>query len=95
VRVRLTPKSSKCTVDGIGDTPGGPAVLVRVAARPEDGAANAALEQLIARWLDVPRRSVSLAHGRKSRVKSISISGDVPAIEALLAAKVAALGGMV
>lgn len=92
VRVRLTPKSARTLIDGIGETADGPAVLARVNAVPEDGAANAALEQLIARWLDVPKTAVSLVQGGKSRVKSLSISGDEDALEALLSAKVAALG---
>ena len=75
LRVRLTPKSSKDAVEGIEDTAGGPAIKARVRAVPDDGAANAALEQLIAAWLDIPRRSVTLISGGKSRVKTLALSG--------------------
>ena len=76
---RLTPKSSKDAVDGLVDTIDGPVIQVRVRAIPEDGAANKALEELVAKWLGVPKRSVSLATGGKSRLKSICIAGD-PAV---------------
>jgi uncharacterized protein YggU (UPF0235/DUF167 family) len=75
-RFRLTPKSSKEAVDGIVETPDGPAFQARVRAIPEDGAANRALGELVARWLGVAKQSVSLAKGGKSRLKSLRISGD-------------------
>ncbi|MBS0234256.1 MAG: DUF167 domain-containing protein [Proteobacteria bacterium] len=83
-RFRLTPKSSKEAVDGVVETPDGPAFQARVRALPEDGAANRALEELVARWLGVAKHSVSLARGGKSRLKSLRISGDPDALERLL-----------
>ncbi len=82
-RFRLTPKSSKEAVDGLVETPDGPAIQARVRALPEDGAANRALEELVARWLGVAKQSVSLARGGKSRLKSLRISGDPGALERL------------
>jgi hypothetical protein len=84
VHFRLTPKSSKEAIDGIIETPDGPAFQARVRALPENGAANTALEELAARWLGVPKRSVSLTMGGKSRLKSLRISGDPDALESLL-----------
>ena len=55
----------------------GQAFKARVRVVPEDGAANAALEKLAAEWLGIPKSSVSLISGAKSRVKSLSVSGDV------------------
>jgi hypothetical protein len=81
---RLTPKSSKEAIDGVIETPDGPAFQARVRALPEDGAANTALEELAAEWLGVPKRSVSLATGGKSRLKSLRISGVPNALEGLL-----------
>lgn len=83
-RFRLTPKSSKEAVDGVVKTPDGPAFQARVRAVPEDGAANRALEELVARWLGVAKQSVSLARGGKSRLKSLRISGDPVALDRLL-----------
>jgi len=75
LRVRLTPKSSNEAIGGIEATAEGPAIKARVRALPAEGEANAALERLIARWLDVPKSNVSLVGGAKSRVKSIAIRG--------------------
>jgi hypothetical protein len=66
------------------ETPDGPAFQARVRALPEDGAANRALEQLVARWLGVAKQSVSLAKGGKSRLKSLRISGDPDVLDGLL-----------
>jgi uncharacterized protein YggU (UPF0235/DUF167 family) len=81
VTVRLTPKSSRDEVTGTADVPGGIALAARVRAAPEKGSANAALERLLAEWLGVPRTSVSVEAGGKSRVKSVRIAGDVRALE--------------
>ncbi|MFA5957298.1 DUF167 family protein [Hyphomicrobium sp.] len=83
-RFRLTPKSTKEAVDGLVETPDGPAFQARVRAIPEDGAANRALEELVARWLGLAKHSVSLAKGGKSRLKSLRISGDPGALDGLL-----------
>ena len=45
-------------------------------ALPENGAANAALERLIADWLSVPKSTVAVAAGTKSRIKTVTVSGD-------------------
>jgi uncharacterized protein YggU (UPF0235/DUF167 family) len=87
VRVRLTPRSSLEGVAGVGATPEGAAFIARVRAIPADGEANAALEQLVARWLDVPKSAVRVTHGARSRVKSLTISGETGCLEARLQAK--------
>lgn len=91
VYFRLTPKSSKDAVDGLQIIAGAQAFQARVRALPEDGAANAALETLVSAWLRVPKGSVRLASGGKSRLKSIAISGDVEELDRLLRAKADAL----
>ena len=90
IRVRLTPKASRDAVEGIEETADGPAIKARVRAVPEDGAANEAVEKLLAVWLGVPKSSVSLVSGGKSRVKMLMIAGDG---ETLAAAAAARLGG--
>ena len=87
--VRTTPKGGRDAVDGVTETPDGPALKVRVRAAPEDGEANEALLRLIAGVSGVPRRDVTLTAGHKSRVKSLSIVGDVAAIIERLKARVA------
>jgi hypothetical protein len=85
LRVRLTPKSSRDAVDGIEATADGPALKARVRAVPEDGAANSALERLLADLLGLGRRDVALIAGGKSRVKSLAITGDTGVIAARIA----------
>ncbi|PRD53617.1 DUF167 family protein [Phyllobacterium myrsinacearum] len=87
--VRLTPKSAKDAVEGVEATDDGRAHLkARVRAVPEDGKANAALEKLLAQWLGVAARDVSIGAGATSRLKQVKISGDPEA----LASKLARLG---
>ena len=91
LRVRLTPKSASDAVEGLSETAEGCTLRVRVRAVPEDGAANAALENLIARWLGVPKSSVALSTGTRSRVKSIAIQGVPAELEVRIAGKLAEL----
>lgn len=88
--VRLTPKSSRDEVIGVEDGPDGPALKVRVRAVPEDGKANAALAATLARWLGVPKSSLELASGGKSRNKSVLLGGDPAVLASRLEACLAA-----
>ena len=92
VRVRLTPKSSLEGIGGVGPTAEGAAFMARVRAKPAEGEANAALERLVARWLKVPKSAVHVTHGLKSRVKSLTISGETGCLEQRLQAKLAGAG---
>jgi hypothetical protein len=85
VRVRLTPRSSADAVEGIEATADGPAIKARVRAVPSDGEANAAVERLLADWLDVPKRTVSVTSGQKSRVKLLTVAGNPDMLERRLA----------
>lgn len=75
----------------MAEVPGGVALAARVRAAPEKGSANAALERLVADWLGVPRTSVSVEAGGKSRVKSLRLSGDARALESRIEQLAAAL----
>lgn len=83
---RLTPKSSRDEIGGLTDTADGKAIAAKVRAVPEKGAANAALERLVAGWLDVPKSTVSLDSGSKSRLKSLLVRGDPAALSARVSA---------
>lgn len=76
LRVRLTPKSSRDAVEDIVKTADGEALKARVTTVPEDGKANAALIMLIAGWIGVPKSSITIASGPKSRTKVLAITGD-------------------
>lgn len=61
----------------------GDAIKVRLAAPPEDGAANRALLGLVAGRLGVPRRAATLVSGASSRLKVVEVEGlDDAAAEA-------------
>jgi uncharacterized protein (TIGR00251 family) len=69
--VRVVPRASKAGVAGTRDH----AILVRIAAAPVDGAANAELIETLARALDLPRRSITITSGTTSRNKRVRVDG--------------------
>jgi uncharacterized protein (TIGR00251 family) len=69
--VRVQPRSSRAGVDGVH----GDALKVRVHAPPVEGAANAAVIEVIAAALGVPKRSVRIVTGEASRSKVVEVSG--------------------
>ena len=71
IDVRVIPRAKHTTIDGERDG----AVLIRLAAPPSDGAANAALIELLATTLDLPRRNIRIVSGEKSRHKRVAIAG--------------------
>ena len=73
------------------ETAQGPALQVRVRAVAEDGAANAAVEWVVAQWLGLAKTRVRIARGSKSRIKTIDIAGPAGELDALLTARIAAL----
>jgi hypothetical protein len=84
--VRLTPKGGRDTIDGIERLADGRAVVkARVRAAPSEGAANAALVNLIADAFDVPPRAVTLIAGASARLKRVKIAGDAARLAARLA----------
>jgi uncharacterized protein (TIGR00251 family) len=91
VAVRLTPKAARDAIEGVDDYDGETVLRARVRALPEDGNANAALEKLIANWLGLPRSTVRLARGTKSRIKHVTIKGNGIALSAIISAKLAEL----
>lgn len=84
--VRVQPRAARSRVAGRH----GEALKLQVAAPPVEGAANAAVVELLAGWLGVPRRAVQLMHGARGRDKVVAIAAADPAalarrIEALVA----------
>lgn len=67
----MIPRAPHTRVDG---TRGG-AILIRLAAPPVDGAANDALIAFLADALALPRRSISIVSGERSRNKCVRIEG--------------------
>ena len=84
--VRLTPKGGRDAIDGVETMSDGKAVLkARVRAVPEDGKANAALVEMLAKALRISRSAVTVAAGQTSRVKTLEIAGDPAALAEALA----------
>lgn len=71
MRVRVLPRASR---DGLGGLREG-ALVVRLTAPPVEGEANAALIELLARVLDVPRAAITLRHGARGREKTLHVAG--------------------
>jgi hypothetical protein len=71
LQVRVMPRASRQGIDGIRNG----RLIVRVAAPPVEGAANAAAVEAIAQALTVPRGTVRLVSGHASRNKTVDVSG--------------------
>ena len=79
--VRLTPKASADAIDGVQEAADGSVHLAaRVRAVPDKGAANAALEKLLADRLDMPKRAVNVVAGSTSRLKTVRLTGNAAEI---------------
>ena len=69
--IRVQPRAGpQCVIEIDGER-----ITVRVTAPPESGKANDAVVSLLAKRLGVPKRSVQIVRGHKSRDKRISIDG--------------------
>jgi uncharacterized protein (TIGR00251 family) len=75
LQIHLQPRAARNRIVGVH----GDALKVQVHAPPVDGAANAALVELLADTLDVPRRAIRILQGATSRKKVIEIATADPA----------------
>ena len=73
--VHLTPKASRDHVGACVVGPNGVVLKVRVRALPDKGKANQAVIKLLSKWLNVPKTSLELLSGSRSRQKCIKIYG--------------------
>jgi uncharacterized protein len=71
VRLRVAPGARRTELVGRH----GDGWKVRVAAPPEGGRANEAVLDLLARELDLPRRSLSIVSGHTAREKIVLLEG--------------------
>ena len=83
--VRVTPRASRSGLAGVVDLPDGRrALAARIAAPPVDGAANAALVDLLARSLSLRKSDVRILSGDGSRLKRVRLDGEPASILARL-----------
>jgi uncharacterized protein (TIGR00251 family) len=83
ITVRAMPRAGRSRIDGMRDG----ALLVRLAAAPVDGEANAELIVVLARALGVPRSRLTVIAGERSRDKRVLVSGVLrDAVERALSA---------
>jgi uncharacterized protein len=81
VDVRVIPRARKTACTGVRND----ALVVRLAAPPVEGAANAALIAFFSDAVHVPRRAVTILSGERGRHKRIAIAGvTADALQALL-----------
>jgi len=82
VRVRVHPRARRDRIAGVH----GDALKVEVTTPPEGGAANRAVERLLAAALGVPARDVAVVVGATSRSKVVAVDGIVAADAAVVLA---------
>ena len=71
VRLHVSPRAKRSEIAGVHNR----ALRVKVTAPPVDDAANRAIIELISARLGVPKSSLSIASGLRSREKILSIKG--------------------
>src|SRR6266478_6634102 len=77
VALRVTPRGGRNDIDGVETLADGRTVIkVRVRAIAEDGAANRAVTELLAKALGVPKARVRILSGATSRLKQLAVDGD-------------------
>lgn len=74
--VKVQPKSRRPGIQGRAPDIDGERLRIGVTDAPEDGRANRAVCDLLARALDLPAAAVSVAHGQTSRQKTVQVDGD-------------------
>ena len=72
----MTPRAGRTAVTGVS----GDALRVKLAAAPMDRAANDALIAFLSEIFQVPRRSVRVVTGERSRTKRVLFAGATPAV---------------
>ncbi len=86
VRVRVTPRGGRDSIDGVETlSDGRPVLKVRVRAVPEDGAANEGVRRLLADVLGRPVSAVSLEAGATARLKTFLVAGEPEKLASALA----------
>jgi uncharacterized protein (TIGR00251 family) len=87
IAIKVTPRSAKPGIGGWREGADGREELeIRVAEAPADGAANAAIEKLVAKALGLSRSEVTIISGHSSRHKRVGVPFDLDEIRRRLGA---------
>jgi uncharacterized protein YggU (UPF0235/DUF167 family) len=87
IAIKVTPRSAKPGVGGWREgADGRPELELRVAEAPADGAANAAVEKLLAKALGLSRSEVTIISGHSSRHKRVGVPFDLDEVRRRLGA---------
>jgi uncharacterized protein (TIGR00251 family) len=71
IDIKVIPRAGRTMIAGTRDN----ALLIRLAAAPVEGAANAELIALLSDVLDLPKRNFVVIAGERSRNKKIKVLG--------------------
>lgn len=71
VALKIIPRAGRTMLAGVRDN----ALLVRLAAAPVEGAANAALLAFLSDQLQIPKARLEIVTGEKSRSKRVKVKG--------------------
>ncbi len=66
-QITVKPGSSQEKIVATGDQE----LTVYLRAKPHDGEANSALIKILAKYLNIPKTSLKITRGQKSRIKTI------------------------
>lgn len=72
LNIYLQPGAKKTEICGIYDGH----IKIKINSPPVDGKANEALVQFLSGFLDIPKSSIEIIVGHKSRIKKIKIIGN-------------------
>jgi uncharacterized protein (TIGR00251 family) len=92
--VRVTPRSSRNRIEGVGlGADGQPRLWVAVTAPPEDGKANDAVIALLAKTWKLRKRDIAVKIGATAREKLLHIAGVSDALMPALTERIAETDG--
>ena len=74
LRVRVIPRARQTALAGLTAADGKPALAIRLAAPPVDGAANEALVRFLAAAFTIARSRVRIVSGETSRHKTVALA---------------------
>jgi len=78
INIRVIPNASKCEVAGVIEKD----LKIKLDVPPVEGKANEKCVKFLSKLLKVPKSSVSITSGEKSRSKTLLIKGDPDKLEA-------------